>query len=396
MATPAAPLVVRIDQPLAPDEALLPLGYDGELYLPLGRVSRDEAGVTVRLERLPAPTSGGERDLKGSIKILFQKLVGQRLGWPYAHPLLAIASVGADGTVTYDPDPDAVRAAVQRASRILLYVHGIIGDTRGLAASARPGWMHLPEAAPALADRYDLILTYDYENLHTSIEENARLLKQRLNTVGLGPGHGKTLDIVAHSMGGLVARWLIEREGGNQLVHRLALLGTPNAGSPWPTVQDFAVVALGIGLNALAKLVWPIRIVGLLVGAIEQVDVTLDEMRPGSDFLRTLAASPDPGVPYAILAGNTALLPHALEPEGTKPALIERLLARLAPERLREAIANLAFFGQPNDIAVSVASSSGVPATRAPAPQIREVASDHLLYFNSAPGLKALAEAMDP
>ncbi len=393
--TPAEPLVVRIDQPLAPDEALLPLGYDGELYLPLGRVTRDDSGVTVRLERLPAPTSGGERDLKGSIKILFQKLVGQRLGWPYAHPLLAIASVGADGTVTYDPDPDAVRAAVQRATRILLYVHGIIGDTRGLAASARPEWLHLPEAVPALAERYDLILTYDYENLHTSIEENARLLKQRLNAAGLSPGHRKTLDIVAHSMGGLVARWLIEREDGNQLVHRLVLLGTPNAGSPWPTVQDFAVVALGIGLNALAKLVWPIRIIGLLVSVIEQVDVTLDQMRPGSDFLKTLAASPDPGVPYAILAGNTTLLPHALEPEGTKPALIERLLARLAPEQLWRNVTALAFFGQPNDTAVSVASISSVPQGRTPAPLVREVASDHLMYFSTVAGLRALAEAIE-
>jgi hypothetical protein len=71
------PLVVQIDNVLGADEYLLPLGYDGELYLPLGRTERTANSMQVVLERLPAPTSSGQRDLKGSIKILFQKLVGR-------------------------------------------------------------------------------------------------------------------------------------------------------------------------------------------------------------------------------------------------------------------------------------------------------------------------------
>lgn len=393
--TPAEPLLVHIDQPLGTDDMLLPLGYDGEFYMPLGRIVRTDSGVDVRLDRLPAPTAGGTRDLKGSIKILFQKLVGQRLGWPYPHPLLALAMVGADGGVSYDADPAAIRAAVQGAERVLLYIHGIIGDTRGMAASARTAWLELAEPAPELAERYDLILTFDYENLHTTIEENARLLKQRLTEAGLGPQHGKTLDIVAHSMGGLVSRWLIEREDGNQMVHRLVMLGTPNAGSPWPAVEDYAIAALGIGLNALAKIAWPFRIVGLLVGALEKVDVTLDQMRPGSDFLATLAASDDPGAPYTVLAGTTTLHPQALATSGTQPSRIERLLARLLPKRLKHDITALAFFGQPNDMAVSVASMSSVPQARTPAPIVHEVASDHLMYFSTVSGLATLVEALE-
>ncbi len=102
----------------------------------------------------------------------------------------------------------------------------------------------LADARP-LASLYDLVLTFDYENLNTTIEENGRLLKERLEAAGLGSGHGKTLDIAAHSMGGLVSRWFIEREGGNQVVRRLVMLGTPNGGSPWPKVVDWATVALG-------------------------------------------------------------------------------------------------------------------------------------------------------
>ena len=85
-----------------------------------------------------------------------------------------------------------------------------------------------------MADRYDLVLTFDYENLQDPIAETARALKERLAAVGLGADHGKSVDVVAHSMGGLVSRWFIEREGGNRAIQRLIMLGTPNGGSPWP------------------------------------------------------------------------------------------------------------------------------------------------------------------
>ena len=42
---------------------------------------------------------------------------------------------------------------------------------------------------------------------------------------------------IAFHIGGLVARWFIEREGGNRVVQHLVMLGTPNAGSPWPTAE---------------------------------------------------------------------------------------------------------------------------------------------------------------
>jgi hypothetical protein len=232
--TPTEPLIVEIGTPLEETAYLLPLGHDGEFFMPLGRVEREPDGIRIILERLPAPTSHGARDLKGSIKILFQKLVGQRLGWQYLYPLLRVAEIAEDGTVTYSAagDDDSVRSRIAAAGRILLYMHGIIGDTRIMAASARPGWLKLPTMLPALVEKYDLILTFDYENLHTSIEDNARLLKQRLAALGLPPNHGKTLHVVAHSMGGLVSRWFIEREGGNQVIQRLVMLGTPNGGSP--------------------------------------------------------------------------------------------------------------------------------------------------------------------
>ncbi len=335
------------------------------------------------------PVTAGVRDLSGSIRIMFQKIVGQRLGVDFEYPLLAGARLTAEGTVVYRKEPDEVRELVAVAQRVVLYIHGIIGDTRGMVASARGVGLKLEDPPPFLGDRYDLMLAFDYENINTTIEETARGLKRRLEAVGLGAGHGKTLHIVAHSMGGLVARWFVEREGGNAIVQHLAMLGTPNAGSPWPTVQAWATTALGIGLNSLSVVAWPVRALGSLMGAIETVDVTLDQMAPGSDFYQTLTASADPGIPYTVIAGNTSILPAALEaPEGQ-----ESRMARLMNRLLHETTA-LAFFGEPNDIAASVQSIESIPPGRSPQPEIREVACDHITYFNTAAGLSALAEAL--
>src|SRR5262249_54405765 len=152
-------------------------------------------------------------------------------GTEYRYPILAAAEVDDQFNVRYEADPAAVRARVRKTDRIALFIHGIIGDTRGMAACLKRA---------GIADRYDLVLTFDYENLNDPIQDTARALKERLEHAGIVPGTGKRLDVVAHSMGGLVARWFIEREGGDRVVRRLVMLGTPNGGSPWPGMVGWA------------------------------------------------------------------------------------------------------------------------------------------------------------
>ena len=203
------PLRVTIPRPLPRGEHLLPVGFDGEFYLPLGWAEPVGNETRVVLERLPQPTEVESRSLGGSPwRILFQKVVARAFGTAYHYPILAVAEVDEYFKVRYEPDSVAVRAQVSKANRIALFVHGIIGDTREMAASLRRAGM---------ADRYDLVLTFDYENLEDPIAETARTLKDGLEAVGLGPDHGKSLDIIAHSMGGLVSRWFIERDMGYAL-----------------------------------------------------------------------------------------------------------------------------------------------------------------------------------
>jgi pimeloyl-ACP methyl ester carboxylesterase len=383
--TPETPLTVVADLPLAENEHLLSIAYDGEFFLPLGVGRRRDNRTEIKLERLPEPVSMGKRSLGGSIRILFQKVIAQTFGTTFEYPLLAVADVGTDETVQYETNLDAVQQRVATADRIMLYIHGIIGDTRSMVGSVRRAKVALNGQKQLLADAYDLVLAFDYENLNTSIEDNARLLKQRLQAVGLGPNHGKTLHIVAHSMGGLVSRWFIEREGGNQMVQHLIMLGTPNAGSPWSTVQELVTPVLAFGLNSLSTVVWPAKILGILVASLEAIDVSLDQMKPDSDFLKTLAASEAPGIPYSVVAGNTSIIQPKSAEQVTKIQALLRKVSKSAVE--------FPFLGQPNDIAVLVQSIKSVPEGRMPQPVIQEVACDHLVYFGNPAGLKGLSEA---
>jgi Caspase domain len=390
--TKEAPLVLRVQAQLRPGEHVLPFAWDGEFFLPLGAARPADGGTEIELRQLPAllqTANDVERGIISSVRILFQKILSSKLGTEFDYPRLAAVSFDAEGTPSYDAAAGGVRERVAQAGRILVYVHGILGDTLGMAASSRAEVALLNAPPQRIGDRYDLALAFDYENINTGIRETAKALKERLAAVGLGAGHGKTLHVAAHSMGGLVSRWFIEREGGDEVVQHLVTLGTPHAGSPWPTIQGWATAALAIGLNGLAQVAWPVRLLGDLVGAVETVDVMLDEMGPDSPFLAELAQNPDPKVRYTLLVGNTSIIPAASE-----SGKLSSLFAKLSPQRVLHAATALAFLKAPNDIAVSVASAKAVPEGRAPAPQIAEVPCDHITFFSANAGRQALLEAL--
>lgn len=391
--TAGAPLVLRLDgRRLAQGEHVLPFAWDGEFFLPLGAARRTEDGTEIVLRQLPSPLRTGgdvERGIVSSIRILFQKIASPYLGLAFDYPRLAAVGFGPDGQPAYEATEDAVRERVARASRILLYVHGILGDTLGMTGSSRAEIALLNAPPQRIADGYDLVLAFDYENINTSIEATAKGLKDRLAAVGLGPEHEKVLHVVAHSMGGLVSRWFIEREGGDKVVRHLVTLGTPHAGSPWPTLQSWATTGLALALNGLSQVAWPVKLLGDLVAAVEAVDVTLDQMAPDSGFLGDLARSDDPKISYTLLAGNTSVIAAAL---GDSKAA--GLLERLSPQRVLHAATALAFLRAPNDIAVSVASAKAVPEGRSPQPRIEEVGCDHLTFFTSDAGRRALLAAL--
>ena len=390
--TPENPLVLSVNKSIAQDEYILPVAYDGEFWLPLGQGKGKDSKTEIRIERIPTldseQTSGQKkRSLGGAIRIYFQKVIYENLGHESPYPKLRIARVAEDRTVSYEEDEQQIKAEVAKAQCIALYIHGIIGDTESMVPSVQQAKVVANGQSQVLADIYDLVLTFDYESLNTPIKELGKQLKDKLAAVGLKPNHGKTLHIVAHSMGGLVSRSFIEQWEGNQAVQHLIMLGTPNAGSAWAVVQDLATFALAAGLNGLSSVVFPAKVLADLVSLIEKIDVNLDEMHPTkSKFLQELKDCADPQCPYSIIAGNTSLIPQQEE-------AINRLQAAL--QRTWRRAIEFPFMKEANDIAVTVKSIVSLPEERSPAAYIQnQVACDHLSYFRHPAGLDALARAV--
>lgn len=382
------PLRLTVEQPLAANEIVLPLAYDGEFFLPLGYGITKDGNTEIVIEQLPDPVAQGERSLTGSVRIFFQKVISEQLGREFPYPLLGALDT-RQPEMPVILDPALVKQRVTQAKNIVLYIHGIIGDTRSMVSSVRDAKVFIAGQEKPLTEIYDLVLTFDYENLNTPIATIAEQLRDRLAAVGLGIGHGKVLHIVAHSMGGLVSRCFIEQKGGHEVVQHLIMLGTPNGGSPWATVQDWALATLTFALNNLLSVAPPVKLVGKLVGVLEKVDVTLDAMRPDSEFLKSLNAEADPKVPYTIVAGNTSIIDVSSTEAKRR---VQALLAKL--NRVGRSIIEFPFLGDPNDIAVAVHNIKKVPGNRTYPAQVYEVGCNHLVYFTSPIGLKALADAV--
>ena len=173
------------------------------------------------------------------------------------------------------------------------------------------------------------------------------------------------------------------------------MMGTPNAGTPWARIRDWATASLSLALNGLTSAFWPAKALGTLVSAIEAVDVTLDQMLPGSKTLNELVSSPDPHVPYVMVAGDTAIRPEALRADNQQggSSVLQRLLNRLSFKGALRLAADQVFFS-PNDLAVSVASATSLGSVRSPAPQILQVACDHISFFTDPASLEVLARAL--
>jgi pimeloyl-ACP methyl ester carboxylesterase len=125
--------------------------------------------------------------------------------------------------------PPAVRAlfaADPLAARIpVLLVHGLVDNrsvfsvmNRGLR---RRGFTH--------------VCTWNYSPLLTDIARGAADLGAHIERICEQTGHDR-VHVVGHSLGGLISRYYVQRQGGDRRVESLVTLGTPHHGSVWAHV----------------------------------------------------------------------------------------------------------------------------------------------------------------
>ena len=360
------PLQIELEVNLRDEESILPLTFDGKHILPVGEVAVSADGkVMITIDEVPE-IKHRTKSLTKALKLCFLKLIfkskniQQLCRVDYSQPKANRIS-------------DGVEVKVQQAENILLLIHGIIGDTKGMVECMRQAYDD---------QTFDLVLSFDYENLNTPIEETANALDEKLKMAGITLDNGKQITILAHSMGGLVSRFFIEKLGGNQVVKHLILAGTPNAGSAIAKITKYrgiSMALIGFAINSIGGIPTAASLLAVLKQS-QKLTPTLEQMNGDKDFIKRLNKSSNPNIPYSIIAGH---LDQYLEKNKNARLLMDKLYK----------LGGKAFYGkQSNDLAVSVKSILSVPQKWQPA--IKEVACHHLNYFEETKAVETLYELL--
>src|SRR5215470_6029051 len=114
----------------------------------------------------------------------------------------------------------------------VLLIHGFLG-TRG---SMYPLERRL--AADGIT-----VFSFNLGTFNTrDIRRSAFLIHRKIETI-LAQTNVKRIDILGHSMGGLIGLYYVKKLGGHEKVRRLVMLGTPLAGT-WAALPGVATLGL--------------------------------------------------------------------------------------------------------------------------------------------------------
>lgn len=294
------PLEISLNQQTPEGELLLPIAFDGLHYHVVGDSVSDEKGTHFRIDEIPDmvqtdPNAVGERGIFKSLKMTFFKVALSKpvneLRWVDFKP---------DGSLELQKENLGLK--IGKAKKILIVLHGLAGDGLNMFKSIRD---NIPKQN---IEGYDLVLVYDYESLNTPLDQTASALAGTLSDFGFDKGD-KKVTVIGYSLGGLIARWMIEKCGAKSYVEHCILVGVPNNGSMFGRADSYlnwAKTVLDISVNFIPSIV-PFS--GVLVkffktasdlgGSIAQID-------PNSDFINKLNSSCDDAVRYTVISGDAA------------------------------------------------------------------------------------------
>ena len=259
------------------------------------------AELRARAERLgreiSGGVSGGVADSGHAAVYLRQLLRGNRAK-RVLRSLRRGSRAGGDGATAATPGQPPV-----------LLIHGYF---------ATRGSLHLLESH--LTMRGLIVMSYPLGRPINvgDIRDSAGLIARKVESIVAQTGIAR-VDIVGHSMGGLVGLDYLKRLGGRHRVRRLVMLGTPTQGT-WSAL--FGLVTAPLGLASL-------------------------QLLPGSPFLRELAERPLPDGAEVVSIGavrdwlapisSTVLdgVKHIALPTGHSGLLVDGEVAEVVVEILR-------------------------------------------------------------
>ncbi|MFJ5289786.1 esterase/lipase family protein [Streptomyces sp. NPDC088348] len=184
----------------------------------------DERRIDVPLDAPPGGLVGGRSTAGHTSTGPSGPPVGGTLGTPLQNPRgrsLGHPRAG-EPTVEHLPSPESPGSPdpADPGHRPVVLLHGFV-DNRSVfvllrRSLLRHGWQH-PESL-------------NYSLLTCDIRAAAELLGHHIEEICARTGH-EDVDIVGHSLGGLIARYYVQRLGGDRRVRTLVTLGTPHEGT---------------------------------------------------------------------------------------------------------------------------------------------------------------------
>lgn len=170
------------------------------------------AGVLRALCR-PATVTGGLAELAWVGAHVLMYPLGARTPALRLDPRLRPGEQPAAVRALFADDPLAARTPV-------LLVHGLVDNRSVFSVMQR-----------SLRRRgFTDVCTWNYSPLLTDIARGAADLGAHVERICEQTGHDR-VHVVGHSLGGLIARHFVQRQGGDRRVDSLVTLGTPHQGS---------------------------------------------------------------------------------------------------------------------------------------------------------------------
>ncbi len=367
------PLEIRMNLDLQENEYLFPLAFDGEDFVPVGMCENMENGNTqLLIDKLPE-TQAVTRSLGKTIKLTFLKLIGKKRG------LQELRWLDLEKEKLSRLTTD-LKQKVSESKKVMLLIHGVFGDTdemsKGLRSMAK--------------EKGYLVLTFDYENLNTPLQDTAKKLYKELIENGFDEKDNRELVIVAHSFGGLIARYLVEKLKGNKFVDQLILLGVPNNGSVFDSIMEYrgiatTIITVLVGLPTLIAAAPAVISAagGVLLGLNQskKISKTMEQSTEDSEFMNALNANDDPKIQYTVISGDLDIF---LAKEGNE------LKSRF--EKIQKKVGSMVFGEEPNDMLVDLGSMKKLNILKKIAPIFETVAAHHLNYFDNKDSLEVISK----
>ncbi|MBL4699060.1 MAG: alpha/beta fold hydrolase [Phycisphaerales bacterium] len=277
------------------------IGNSRSNRLVLDRAYRDGISAAVSLSTQTLNAVFGEDGLGG----VEQPWLGLRVFDPVLNAWVAIDDFDKNDEIDGTLD-----------ERVVILVHGL-DEPGGI-------WDQL---APALAEEGHQVVRFEYPN-DQAIALSGRNFVESFDE--LTQRGVKRIDLVCHSMGGLVARDAITRDEFKTkgiAVERLVTIGTPHGGSPWARLQAVSELREQVQRWVESDDFDPKRLMGFARDGVGQAG---KDLLPGSDFLVELDGRSLPeGVAVTCIVGRM------IEEAGTQKttAIVNKFFRDLVGDR---------------------------------------------------------------